>query len=258
MAENVQKVFSQDKLDPVTRQKYQMMFETIVKDTAELVAKWQCYGFCHGVLNTDNMSVLGLTIDYGPYGWMEHFDPDYICNHSDNDRGRYKYKAQPEICKWNLYKLCEALEPLVDLEYSTNYVRAHYDNYFETAYMEKLAQKVGFFITQPPSLDGKAGVDLGTHLLRIDPHQTFRKLTTEEEECIEKLVEAMIATGSDFTDTFRILADISPGLKEGDEKFQEALGKLVQICAPLALLDKKDAPRYSARELAQLEQILKV
>ena len=67
------------------RDKYRLMFEKIVKDTAELVAKWQCYGFCHGVLNTDNMSVLGITIDYGPYGWMEHFDPDHICNNSDND-----------------------------------------------------------------------------------------------------------------------------------------------------------------------------
>ena len=50
------------------------MFEQIVRDTAELAALWQCYGFCHGVLNTDNMSILGLTIDYGPYAWMEHFD----------------------------------------------------------------------------------------------------------------------------------------------------------------------------------------
>jgi uncharacterized protein YdiU (UPF0061 family) len=49
------------------------------------------------------MSILGLTIDYGPFGWMEHFDPDYICNHSDKDRGRYRYKSQPDICEWNLF-----------------------------------------------------------------------------------------------------------------------------------------------------------
>jgi serine/tyrosine/threonine adenylyltransferase len=71
--------FSEDMKD----QKYEVMFEKIVKDTADLVALWQCYGFCHGVLNTDNMSILGLTIDYGPYAWMENFNPDYICNHSD-------------------------------------------------------------------------------------------------------------------------------------------------------------------------------
>ena len=68
------------------------------------------------MLNTDNMSILGLTIDYGPFGFMEHFDPELICNHSDLDRGRYKYKAQPEICLWNLIKLAEALSPLIDLQ----------------------------------------------------------------------------------------------------------------------------------------------
>ena len=70
----------------------QVMYEELVKSTAKMVAMWQCYGFCHGVLNTDNMSVLGLTIDYGPYGFMEHFDPKHICNHSD-EHGRYRYEA---------------------------------------------------------------------------------------------------------------------------------------------------------------------
>ena len=68
------------------------MFEEIVKSTAKTVALWQCFGFCHGVLNTDNMSMLGLTIDYGPYGFLENYDPKFICNHSDNE-GRYRYEA---------------------------------------------------------------------------------------------------------------------------------------------------------------------
>lgn len=103
------------------------MFEKIVKETAILASLWQCYGFCHGVLNTDNMSILGLTIDYGPFAWLEHYDPDFICNHSDMDRGRYRYRAQPGICKWNLTKLAEALHPLVDLEVSTAYIQEHFD-----------------------------------------------------------------------------------------------------------------------------------
>jgi len=78
-----------------------MMFEELTNRTIKMVALWQSVGFCHGVMNTDNMSILGLTIDYGPYGFMEHFDPKYICNHSDND-GRYRYEAQPEICLYNL------------------------------------------------------------------------------------------------------------------------------------------------------------
>jgi uncharacterized protein YdiU (UPF0061 family) len=75
-----------------------------VRRTAYLVAKWQAVGFVHGVLNTDNMSIMGLTIDYGPYGFMEHFDPQYVPNGSDNS-ARYSYQEQPKICKWNLGKL---------------------------------------------------------------------------------------------------------------------------------------------------------
>mmetsp|Transcript_12357 Transcript_12357/g.15761 ORF Transcript_12357/g.15761 Transcript_12357/m.15761 type:complete len:101 (+) Transcript_12357:857-1159(+) len=69
-----------------------VMYEELVKKTAEMVAAWQCVGFCHGVLNTDNMSMLGLTIDYGPFGFMDFFDTKHICNHSDTE-GRYRYEA---------------------------------------------------------------------------------------------------------------------------------------------------------------------
>lgn len=121
MLDYLQKHFFQDIVcdgsEESVEESRKLMFGKIVKDTAELVALWQCYGFCHGVLNTDNMSILGLTIDYGPYAWMEHFDPEFVCNHSDKN-GRYRYLAQPEACKWNLERLCEALDPAVDLEFS--------------------------------------------------------------------------------------------------------------------------------------------
>ena len=71
--------------------KYEKVFEEIVRRTARLVSDWQCCGFVHGVLNTDNMSILGLTIDYGPFGFMEYFNKKHICNHSDSD-GRYSYQ----------------------------------------------------------------------------------------------------------------------------------------------------------------------
>ena len=78
-----------------------------------MVAKWQSIGWTHGVLNTDNMSILEYS--YGPYGFMEHYDPDYS-NTSDN--GRYTYQAQPEICKWNCMKFAEALAPILPLHQS--------------------------------------------------------------------------------------------------------------------------------------------
>ena len=94
-----------------------------------MVALWQSYGFCHGVLNTDNMSMLGLTIDYGPYAFLEHYDPMFICNNSDL-KGRYRFEAQPEICKWNLGKLAEALDPVLPLATSTSFLEANYDTFY--------------------------------------------------------------------------------------------------------------------------------
>jgi uncharacterized protein YdiU (UPF0061 family) len=94
-------------------QPYLALLESVARRTARLVAQWQGVGFCHGVLNTDNMSILGLTIDYGPYGFIDAFDVDHICNHSD-EHGRYSYSMQPQIGHWNLYALGQALVPLTD------------------------------------------------------------------------------------------------------------------------------------------------
>jgi uncharacterized protein YdiU (UPF0061 family) len=94
-------------------QPYLHFLEQVARRTARLFAQWQGVGFCHGVLNTDNMSILGLTIDYGPYGFMDAFDAGYVCNHSDS-HGRYAYNMQPQIAHWNLYALGQALVPLTE------------------------------------------------------------------------------------------------------------------------------------------------
>jgi len=96
------------------------------------------------------MSIKGLTIDYGPFAWMENFDPDFICNHSDKDRGRYRYKAQPEMCKWNLGKLAEALDPIVDLEFTSNFIRENFDSKYQEVYETKMGQKLGLILTKSP------------------------------------------------------------------------------------------------------------
>jgi serine/tyrosine/threonine adenylyltransferase len=113
-------------------QPYLALLEQVARRTARLVAQWQGVGFAHGVLNTDNMSILGITIDYGPFGFVDHFDAGYICNHSD-EQGRYAYNMQPQIGHWNLYALGQALIGLTgDVEatkaaidtYSEEYARA--------------------------------------------------------------------------------------------------------------------------------------
>jgi len=92
---------------------YVALLEKVARQTAELIADWQAVGFCHGVMNTDNMSMLGLTLDYGPFGFMDGFDPGHVCNHSDH-QGRYAYARQPNVGFWNLHALAQAMLPLMD------------------------------------------------------------------------------------------------------------------------------------------------
>lgn len=94
-------------------QPYAAMFQQVVNNTALMIAQWQAAGFCHGVMNTDNMSILGQTFDYGPFAFLDDYDPNYICNHSDY-QGRYAFNQQPRIALWNLSALGHALSPLIE------------------------------------------------------------------------------------------------------------------------------------------------
>lgn len=100
------------------------MFAEVVRRTAELIAKWQAYGFCHGVMNTDNMSILGITLDYGPYAFLDDYEPGHICNHSDYG-GRYAFDQQPGIGLWNLQRLAHSLSGQIPAER----LRLHLEQY---------------------------------------------------------------------------------------------------------------------------------
>jgi uncharacterized protein YdiU (UPF0061 family) len=91
---------------------YAAFLEQVSERTAAMVAQWQAVGFCHGVMNTDNMSILGLTIDYGPFQFLDAFVPNHVCNHSD-EAGRYAFNRQPNVAYWNLFCLGQALLPLI-------------------------------------------------------------------------------------------------------------------------------------------------
>jgi hypothetical protein len=94
---------------------YLSFFKTVVHSTAIMIARWQAQGFAHGVMNSDNMSILGLTIDYGPFGFMEKYNPGFVCNHSDH-QARYSFERQPSVALWNLQRLADALSSLIDKE----------------------------------------------------------------------------------------------------------------------------------------------
>ena len=159
------------------------MLAEVARRTARLMAQWQCVGFCHGVMNTDNMSLLGLTIDYGPFGFMDAFDPGHICNHTDQ-QGRYAYARQPQVAFWNLHALAHALLPLCgEGEAAQEAVLAALEPYkeeFSRAMLAGLRDKLGL-------AEAREG----------------------DRELCDDLLHRMAADHTDFTITFRRLAAFS-------------------------------------------------
>jgi serine/tyrosine/threonine adenylyltransferase len=159
------------------QQPYLAFLEQVARRTARLVAQWQGAGFCHGVLNTDNMSILGLTIDYGPFGFIDGFDAGHICNHSD-EHGRYAYNMQPQIGHWNLYALGQALVPLIDDLDATKAAIDTYLDEYTRAIDEVFHAKLGLATTQP---DDEALISRLMDLLnanRTDWTRFWRRLST--------------------------------------------------------------------------------
>lgn len=111
--------------------------------TAVMIAHWMRVGFVHGVMNTDNMSILGLTIDYGPYGWLENFDPGWTPNTTDAQGRRYRFGAQPDIALWNLVRLANALYPLIEEALPLEEALGAYAETFTEAWQATLAAKLG-------------------------------------------------------------------------------------------------------------------
>ena len=125
-----------------TKEGYGLFLRATAEKTASTIAKWQAFGFTHGVMNTDNMSVTGLTIDYGPYGFLETFDRDHVSNHSDHF-GRYSYGNQPAIARWNLERFAKCLNGLVDEKQARDAIEA-YNKTFSATYRKLMLRKFGF------------------------------------------------------------------------------------------------------------------
>ena len=122
--------------------RYAALLQAVSERSAALVAQWQAVGFCHGVLNTDNMSILGLTIDYGPFQFLDHFDPGHICNHSDH-QGRYAFGQQPGVVLWNLYRLGQALQPLIGDPAIAMGALESYRTLYPQHFMDRMRAKLG-------------------------------------------------------------------------------------------------------------------
>ena len=165
------------------RQLLTELFEEVCQRTASLMIDWMRVGFVHGVMNTDNLSILGLTIDYGPYGWLEPYDPDWTPNTTDRFGRRYRYAAQPEIAQWNLSRLAGAFHVLVG---DTTLLEASLGAYaatIEREWWRMWATKLGF--------GADAGDEADTRVL------------------IDQLFDVLVATETDLTLFFRSLPDVA-------------------------------------------------
>ncbi|MFC3395304.1 protein adenylyltransferase SelO [Brenneria rubrifaciens] len=164
-------------------QRYALWFGDVVERTARLIAHWQTVGFAHGVMNTDNMSILGLTIDYGPYGFMDDFQPGFICNHSDH-QGRYAFDNQPAVGLWNLHRLAQALSGLMSTEVLEKAL-SRYEPALMQQYGTLMRAKLGLFTADSQDNDILEGLLRLMQQERRDYTRTFRLLAESEKQAAQ-------------------------------------------------------------------------
>lgn len=196
---------------------YLALLEEVTRRTGILIAHWQAVGFMHGVMNTDNMSILGITLDYGPFGFMEAFDVDHICNHTDQG-GRYSYANQVPVGHWNCYALANALLPLIEDQEAAQAALDVYIDAYGTKFDELLHAKLGLTTT----------------------HGDDRALA-------DAMFQLMQANKVDFTLFFRRLGDLQLDVAESDREAADA---------PLRdlFLDRPAFDAWAAQYRARLRQ----
>jgi len=195
---------------------YLALFREVLERTAALVARWQAYGFCHGVMNTDNMSLLGITLDFGPYAFLDDFDARFICNHSD-DRGRYSFENQVPIAHWNLAALAQALTPFVEVTRLRETMELFLPLY-EAEWLDLMRRRLG-----------------------------FARAEADDERLVRRLLQLMQDSAVDYTRFFREL---------GDSPAPQAVQRLREDFVDLAGFDAwaADYCARSARDAAETDR----
>ena len=174
----------------VPQQRYLSFFAEVCERTAHLMVEWMRVGFVHGVMNTDNMSILGETIDYGPYGWLEDFDPDWTPNTTDAGQRRYRFGQQPAIGQWNLMQLANALLPLIGDSGPLEELLTNYAQQYEQRFRTMMAAKLG--------------------------------LTEFAEDLVNDLLKLLTVIETDMTLFYRLLAEVDLDQADGWRALQDA------------------------------------
>ncbi len=160
-------------------QPYLALFREVVERTATLIAHWQAYGFCHGVMNSDNMSILGITFDYGPYAFLDDYDAQHVCNHSDHG-GRYSFANQVPIAQWNLAAFGQALTGLVELD-ALREAHALFLPLYQAHYLDLMRRRLG-----------------------------LTDAAANDEALVQRLLQLMQGSAMDYTLFFRELGEQAP------------------------------------------------
>ncbi len=208
---------------------YTDLFKKIVSSTAGLIAKWQAFGFAHGVMNTDNMSILGETFDFGPFGFLDEYNPSFICNHSDHS-GRYAFNNQPSIGLWNCHALAAALKDHIEIEQTKEIINS-YEQFFYDELTRLYRKKLGLF-----------------------------KEEKDDLKLVEELLTWMKDHKKDYTNTFRALADGNKDFTDevGQawfKKYQERLGREASNETERNALMNSSNPQYILRNYLAQEAI---
>ena len=172
-----------------SKEVYLQFFQEVSSKTLEMIIHWQRVGFVHGVMNTDNMSILGLTIDYGPYGWLEGFDFGWTPNTTDKQHKRYRYGNQPTIGLWNLYQLANALYPLIEEAAPLEKILEDYKSNFEKKSQDMMRAKLGLTSDKETDINIIQSLENNLQATETDMTIFFRTLSSFKKEQPEKGVE---------------------------------------------------------------------
>lgn len=177
------------------KEAYIQFFNAVLDRTLKMVVEWQRVGFVHGVMNTDNLSILGLTIDYGPYGWLEAYDKDWTPNTTDRQNRRYRYGQQTSVALWNLYQLANALYPLIDDPKPLEEALERYKVDFAQANTQMMKSKLGLVQDHPDDVLLFAAIEETLSFTETDMTIFFRLLsqvlkTDDAEAMLEKIKKA--------------------------------------------------------------------
>lgn len=205
---------------------YLAWFNEVCTKTAEMIVHWQRVGFVHGVMNTDNMSILGLTIDYGPYGWLDNYDPDWTPNTTDREYRRYRFGNQPHIAGWNLNQLANAIYPLIEQVEPLQQALHRYSKTFLAGYQEMMTEKLGLHVFE----------------------------SSTDKELQDDLVALLVSTETDMTIFYRKLANISTEVELSDEQLLAELAEAYYLPEQLNETLKKQTAQWLRRYIARVQQ----